>query len=247
MTAEELLRVISDERAAFADRRAAAESLAQIGDPRGTAVDRVPIPAGRGLPGFAIDRYPVTVALYGEFVAASGYQERRFWSDEGWAWKLAESVTLPRFWGDPAWAAYLVANHPVVGVSFHEAQAYATFRGARLPTEAEWEHAARGDDGRTYPWGNEWIDDACGRRDLGPRGTLPIGIFPRGQSPFGLQDVVGAVWQWCTDLHPNPDGGLARATRGGGWNNLPWSLTCTSVNPYPAGARHSNVGLRTVV
>jgi len=208
--------------------------------------DRVVIPGAATRSSFAIDRHPVTVARFEAFVSGKGYETRSLWSDEGWAWREREDVALPRFWGDPAWAAYLVPTHPVVGVSFHEAEAFATFTSARLPTEAEWERAARGDDGRTYPWGSEWKDGACAGRGIGPRGTVPVGSYPDGASPFGMQDVVGAVWQWCTDLHPNPDGGVARATRGGAWNSLRWSLTTTAKNPFPAGARFSNLGFRTI-
>jgi formylglycine-generating enzyme required for sulfatase activity len=208
--------------------------------------DRVVIPASATVTSFAIDRHPVTVARFEAFVSAGGYETKRYWTDDGWTWRQAESVAKPRFWDDPAWAAYLVPTHPVVGVSFHEARAFARFEEALLPTEAQWERAARGDDGRAYPWGPEWIEGACGGRGIGPRGTVPVGSYPSGASPFGVEDLVGCVWQWCTDEHPNPDGGVARATRGGAWNTLRWSLTTTACNPYPAGARFSNLGFRTV-
>src|SRR5207248_2301751 len=99
---------------------------------------------------YAIDRYPVTAGAFAEFIDDGGYRDRKRWSKQGWAWRMKEGVAKPRFWGEAEWAPYLVANHPVVGVSAFEAEAYARFRGARLPTEAEWEKAARGLDGRTY-------------------------------------------------------------------------------------------------
>ena len=211
------------------------------------------------LSSFHIDRYPVTVAAFAEFIASGGYRDGDYWSDAGWAWRTNENVDKPRFWGEAEWAPYLVHNHPVVGVSVYEAEAYATFRGARLPTEAEWEKACRGTDGRAYPWGDEWIDDACGVRDVGPRHTVPIGSFPKGVSPYGVYDMVGCIWQWCADAADEDamvddsdpccdpdeyDDDNERVTRGGGWNNLRWSLTCASRNGFPPTARFSNLGFR---
>ncbi len=276
----DLLAIVEDPARSFAERAEAGEALGELGDPRASTRELVAIPEGsflyrgsgegdtvsRGravhLSAFAIDRYPVTVAAYARFIEAGGYRARRFWSRAGWAWRARESVERPRFWGEAEWTAYLVPNHPVVGVSAHEAEAYAAFVGARLPSEAEWEKAARGTDGRRYPWGEAWIDDACGSRNHGPRSTLPIGVFPRGRSPCGVNDVVGCVWQWCADAADedaepddedpfvDPEGyddEAERVTRGGGWNNLPWSLSCTSRNGYPPTARFSNLGFRCVV
>jgi iron(II)-dependent oxidoreductase len=276
-------------RADLDARVAAGDELAALDDERATAIDRVLIPAGPFLFGgsdassgdegeprtpavlvpprtvhlsaFRIDRHPVTVAAYAAFIDAGGYRERRHWSRPGWAWRAREGALQPRFWGEAEWAPYLVANHPVVGVSVYEAEAYASFRGARLPTEAEWEKACRGTDGRRYPWGDAWMDDACASRGVGPRRTVSIGTFPRGASPYDLLDVVGCVWQWCADavdedadpgdedplVDPDDyDEATPRVTRGGGWNNLRWSISCTSKNGFPPHARFSNLGFRCV-
>ncbi len=296
----ELLATL-ESAATLAERAAAGRELAAIGDPRALASDRVRIPEGPfehrrsggrsttvHLSEYSIDRYPVTVAAFAEFIHAGGYRSRRYWSDAGWAWRTAGGIKAPRFWGEDEWAAYLVPNHPVVGVSAWEAEAYAAFRDARLPTEAEWEKACCGVEGRCHPWGEAWIDDACAVRGL-VRGTLPIGVFPKGASPYGVRDMVGCVWQWCRDAADDraaigaehdddpqrhgdragrgdgvgrsttselqrdpfidPDDyaeGTPRVTRGGGWNNLPWNLHCTSRNGYPPDSRFSNLGLRTV-
>jgi formylglycine-generating enzyme required for sulfatase activity len=271
--ADRLRLAIADPDAGLEARLAAGEELAALGDERALAVDRVLVPAGPFLYGghegvaprevhlstFRIDRYPVTVAAFTEFVEAGGYRERRHWSRAGWAFRTREGIDRPRFWGEAEWAPYLVPNHPVVGVSAYEAEAYASFRGARLPTEAEWEKACRGTDGRRYPWGDTWTDDACGMRNVGPRGTVPIGSYPRGVSPFGLYDMLGCVWQWCADAADedaevgdedpfvDPEGydeATERVTRGGGWNNLQWSLSAVGKNGFPAGARFSNLGFR---
>ncbi len=262
-----LLACIEDPASPLDARIEAGERLARLGDPRATAVDRVLVPAGDFVSGglrvhvsaFRIDRYPVTVAAYSAFVIAGGYRNRRCWSDAGWSWRSEQGITKPRFWDEPEWAPYLVPNHPVVGVSVHEAEAFAAFSGARLPTQAEWERACRFDDDRLYPWGHEWIEDACGMRGYGPRGTVPIGTFPRGRGALGLSDMVGCVWQWCRDVADDSadpgdrdplvdpddhDASAPRVTRGGAWNTLQWSVCATSKNAYPPEAQFSNLGFR---
>lgn len=252
--AAKLLAVLERLDAPFEERLAAGEELARIGDPRATDLDRVAIPGGAlasaeggevVVAAFSIDRYPVTVAAYAELIEAGGYDDASLWTPEGWAWREKEGVSAPRFWGEAEWAAYLAPNHPVVGVSAYEAEAYAAFRGARLPTEAEWEIACRGPAGGRYPWGDAWQEGACGQRGVGPRGTVPIGVYPRGASPSGARDMVGCVWQWCADAaEAEGDDEPRRITRGGGWNNLAWSIGCTCRNAYPPGARFSNLGFR---
>lgn len=277
----QLLHTIHDPCAPLDARLEAGERLSLLGDPRATEVDRVLIPAGHftmGGPGpdsevparparrvfvsaFRIDRYPVTVAAYAPFLHAGGYRNKRYWTDAGWEWKKDNHIDKPRFWDEPEWAPYLSPNHPVVGVSAHEAEAFAAYMGARLPTEAEWERACRGPESRLYPWGSTWMEDACAMRGYGPRCTVPIGTFPRGVTAEGLSDMVGCVWQWCRDVvddaaEPDDTDPLVdptdydeeapRATRGGAWNTLPWSCCGVSRNAYPPSARFSNLGFRLV-
>jgi formylglycine-generating enzyme required for sulfatase activity len=127
----------------------------------------------------------------------------------------------------------------VVGVSYYEAEAYAQFANRRLPTELEWERAARGEDGRVYPWGDAWEPMNAHHRG-GLRHTLPVGCFPAGRSPHGLYDAAGNVWEWC-------QGGSSalRPARGGSWNAHPPQLTCASRNAWPPAAQFSNIGFRT--
>ncbi|MCC7534867.1 MAG: SUMF1/EgtB/PvdO family nonheme iron enzyme, partial [Deltaproteobacteria bacterium] len=216
---------------------------------------------------FLVDPHLVTVAAYRRFVDDGGYARRACWSNEGWRWRLEGStsrsetlvgpVDRPRFWDDPAWAVYGSPNRPVVGVSFWEAEAFARWAGKRLPSEAEWEKVARGEDGRRYPWGDDWEPDRCAHREVGPRSTVPIGCFPRGRSACGAFDLLGSVWQWCADwygpydphatLDPTgPDDGETKVVRGGAWNTLASSCRATNRNAFPPHARFSNVGFRCV-
>ena len=126
--------------------------------------------------GFFAARTPVTNAQYARFVAETGR-------------------ALPEHWrGRPSPTE--LADHPVVNVSWHDAVAYAEWAGARLPTEQEWEKAARGYDGREYPWG-AWAEGRCNAAEAGIGETSPVGRFsPDGDSPYGLQDAAGNVWEW---------------------------------------------------
>ncbi len=207
------------------------------------------------LSAFTIDPYPVTVTQYGRFIADGAYRRRELWSEVGWAF-VASGRPLPRFWDEAGWEAYVTPNRPVVGVSFHEAEAYARWARGRLPTEAEWERAARGEDGREYPWGEGFDPARCHHRG-GHRGTLPIGCFPGGCSPAGAFDMAGNVWEWCQDffdpayyarapeLDPRgPADGELHVARGGGWNAMPGQLRCANRNAWPPEARYSNLGFR---
>jgi iron(II)-dependent oxidoreductase len=170
------------------------------------------------VPAFAIDAAPVTNARYAEFVGDGGYEEPRWWSEEGWRHRTEAGLTGPMHWrrdGD-GWAytrfgrpSPLVPDEPVVHVCFHEAAAFARWAGRRLPTEAEWEKAARYDPGtgrsRRYPWGDE--EPTPRRANLGQRhlSPAPVGAYPDGASPLGVHQLIGDVWEWTdTDFAGYP-------------------------------------------
>ena len=162
------------------------------------------------LPAFRVARAPVTCGEYARFVEEGGYRRREFWDEEGWARREQESWEYPLYWrrGDSGgWVerrmfeeGELRAEHPVTGVSWFEAEAYAKFAGRRLPTEAEWERAASWDAGRRvkrrFAWGDEEPDAARANFGATLWGTTPAGAFPAGASDAGCLDMNGNVWEW---------------------------------------------------
>ncbi|HEV2704881.1 MAG TPA: SUMF1/EgtB/PvdO family nonheme iron enzyme [Pyrinomonadaceae bacterium] len=169
---------------------------------------------------FRIDRLPATNAEFAAFVAEGGYERREFWSEEGWTWRMKEGWTHPLYWrrdgvcgagGDvEGWTEQtmfetrpLAPRHPVTGISWYEAEAYARFRGKRLPTEAEWERAVAWDEARRtrrrYAWGDAAPDGARCNFDALFWGTTPVGSFPAGASATGCLDATGNVWEWTAD------------------------------------------------
>ena len=140
-----------------------------------------------------IDRYPVTCGQYRVFMQAGGYQNPRWWSEDGWKWRQ-QIVTQPLYWSeDPQWD-----NHPVCGVSWYEAEAYARFVGKRLPTEAEWEKAASWhtakSDRRTYAWGEAVPDTHKCNHNNAVGQTTPVDTYQDGSSAYGCYDMLGNVW-----------------------------------------------------
>jgi iron(II)-dependent oxidoreductase len=175
------------------------------------------------VPAFVIDTHPVTNGQYMEFIAAGGYDDPRWWSGVGWRHRIEEGLVAPRFWlrdvgGDGSGTWYrrrfgrvepVPADEPVVHVSCHEADAYAAWAGRRLPTEVEWEKAARHDPGsgrtRRFPWGD--AEPTAEHANLGQRHLqpAPVGAYPAGASPLGIHQLIGDVWEWCdAGWHPYP-------------------------------------------
>jgi iron(II)-dependent oxidoreductase len=167
---------------------------------------------------FWLDTTPVTAGAYAEFLDRGGYDDERWWSAAGWAYRSENRITAPRFWKreqDGWWRTRFgvyersTADEPVVHVSYYEAEAYAAWAGRRLPTEAEWEKAARYDPAtgrsRRFPWGDE--EPSAEHANLGQRHLrpAPAGAYPAGASPTGVHQLIGDVWEWTsTDFHGYP-------------------------------------------
>lgn len=217
-----------------------------------SSVDMVKVPKGPFLYGeektritidydYWIDQYPVTNEKYRTFIEADGYKNKKYWSPEGWQWKAKNNIASPEYWNDKKWNK---PDHPVVGVSYYETEAYATWAGKRLPTEQEWEKAARGEDGRLYSWGEEFDKNKCNSIESGIDHTTPVGQYPSGVSPYGCYDMAGNVWEWCSSWYDENQN--LHVVRGGSWGNAPGTLRASSRTLYAPVNRLTSLGFRLV-
>jgi len=235
----------------------AADLLGQVGDPRLKQDNWVTIPASTflmgaqkrnqkepnydpeayddespvhevSLPAFRIQRYPVTVQGFGDFVAEGGSEP------EDWE----RQRQYP--------------NRPVVGVSWFEADVYCRWKGGRLPSEAEWERAVRGPQGARYPWGNRTpLDSSRANYDMSVGHPTPVGLYPKGNTAEGLCDMLGNVWEWCEDWFGpyQADGRSERkykVIRGGSWDVSTGGVRASDRSRVEPSDRYNDVGFRCV-
>lgn len=217
--------------------------LAAIGASGAAALDNERDAHSIEVPAFRLARHPVTQAQFAAFMAEGGYRRRDLWSERGWDWRAAEAIERPLHWRAGA------PDHPVAGVSAHEAEAFCRWAGARLPTEFEWEHAARG----------LVVSTDCGNFGGVHLGTTPVGRFPGGRSADGADDLFGNVWEWtASTFAPYPgfrawpyarysqawfDGGH-RVLRGGSWATRSFALRRSFRNWYVPETRQIFAGFR---
>ena len=194
---------------------------------------------------FSIDRYEVTNHQYQQFVAATGHRKAAPPS------RYAKSMGKMRS-----------PNQPVVYVSWDDAVAYCRWKGKRLPTEAEWEKAMRGTDGRLWPWGNQEKPNGAnwGRVQDGHDVSARVGTFPTDQSPYGVMDGAGNVMEWVADWYqeayykdspdkdpPSPEFGIFRVMRGGGYTTTGGDLRITSRSKMVPDFRDETIGFRCAI
>lgn len=222
---------------------------------------------------FLMQRFPVSEAEWLAWMRAGGYERREWWSPEGWAWRTRCGVVAPGHWErspDERWWRRTLSGlvpaggaRPVAHLSWFEAEAHARSRGARLPTEAEWECAASGEPGggkRRFPWGAHF-DSA--RADVGRSSgdCSTLGAHSEGLSPSGIEHMCGGVWEWVSDcFRPYPGfapglyaeysapwfGVRHRVARGGSWLTSPCNARTTFRNWYEPHVREPCLGVRLV-
>lgn len=195
------------------------------------------------VPAFRIGRVPVTNREWREFIDDGGYRQPRWWTERGWEHAVAAGLTAPQFWIPDMSSRNRFGRHesllddePVQHVSYFEAQAYARWAGARLPTEIEWEKACAWDPAagarRRYPWGSAEPAAELANLDGAALRPAPVGAYPAGVSAYGVEQMLGDVWEWTSSpLRPWPGfapmiyqrysqpffGGDYRVLRGGSW------------------------------
>jgi sulfatase modifying factor 1 len=209
------------------------------------------------LDGYWIGQTEVTNAQYRLFIEAGGYNQRAYWSDSGWAWRQTGRVSQPFWWTDSNWNG---ANYPVVGVSWYEAEAYARWAGARLPTEAQWEFAARGGPlSASYKYaGSNRVGDVAWDHDNSGGWTHPVAL--KRANELGLYDMSGNVWEWTADWYSwryyaqsprenpaGPSSGVFRVARGGSWFNLARLARCAHRVDNGPNSRFVILGFRVAL
>ena len=209
---------------------------------------------------YRIGLHPVINEEYAYFVNDGGYTERwrSCWTGAGWRYVQDHGLSAPQGWGGVGDGQ---VHYPVTGVSWYEAWAYCawlravTGRRHSLPTEAQWEKAARGEDGRRYPWGNQWAAQRCNTAEAGLGRVAPVMLYADGSSPYGVHDMAGNVWEWCsTSFGPYPyrsDDGReepatigARVVRGGSWFEDREFVRCTVRYGIAESLRGDHLGFR---
>lgn len=196
---------------------------------------------------YEMELYPLTNKQFELFIQAGGYREKKFWSDEGWQVREERNWDEPEHWNN---GKYNHAEQPVVGVSYYEIEAYTKWLRAfkkdvytyRLPTEDEWERAARGDRGNIYPWGDKFNMERCNSKESGLWKPSRVSLYPNGVSPFGCYDMAGNVWEWTSSCHSKEEDSYI--LRGGAFNTPGKYCRCVARGAVNRGGRDEAVGFR---
>jgi formylglycine-generating enzyme required for sulfatase activity len=203
-------------------------------------------------------KHPVTNRWYRKFMAAGGYNPenwKNYWTQSGIEWLNETQTEHPGYWFDYEWNC---DNHPVVGVCWYEADAFCRWLTKtrqdgytyRLPSEKEWEATAAGKKSRAFAWGNKFDQTKCNTSESRVGKTSAVGIFKKGNTPDGLSDMSGNVWEWtCTNydtekVHSDFKYSEIPALRGGSWHLDRYSARCDPRFRLHPSSRYNNVGFR---
>ena len=210
---------------------------------------------------FEMAQAPVTVSQYAAFLNSGAVQQQRWWSQEGWAWRNGESLGWGREDRKKPEAWEIQRDHPyypVVGITWYEAEAYCnwvsseTKRTVRLPTEEEWEWAARGENELPFPWGEDFLASLTNTLETDLNGAVDVASIESDESPFGIREMAGNVQEWTGSVYtPLPDEVFAdedlRVARGGSFNDTSYGSRSSYRRAYPPGYFYPFLGFRVVV
>ena len=237
------VEILSSEQGTSKDRLALAVALGNAGDPRIASPNDSAYwrEVDLGYEKVLVARFPVTMKEWKDFVDGSAYQDDSNWSEEGLVWRDKDRPSWQELAKSPAVAALVVDNHPVVGVSWFEAQAYANAFGARLPDFDERIAIIRGLEKRVYPWGSPFGHGNCNTKEEALGQTCAVGMFVHDQTPDGVCDLVGNVAEWTAEdfegkavIHP------------GSWSKDMMSSWPKASHRLSTAARLDNLGFRLV-
>jgi formylglycine-generating enzyme required for sulfatase activity len=233
----------------------AGETLGWLGDPRELQTF-VAVEGGEydledlgthTIASFEIGRYPVTNAWFAEFMAAGGYETESLWSPEGQKWLARNKPEQPAYWEERRWKC---PNAPVVGVCWYEADAFCRWLTGDLkdghtyflPSEIQWQAAAAGKEKREFPWVGEITTRHCNYVDTKIGNTAAVGIFKIGNTPEGVADMAGNVWEWIDSWYDGDED--TRVLRGGSWIYTARDCRCAARSNSGPDSRHGNIGFR---
>lgn len=208
--------------------------------------------------GYSISKYPITNAQFRKFIDAEGYNQREWWTGKGWEYRTQGDWTKPQYWTEVDWNSDM---QPVIGISWFEAVAFClwlsklTEGNITLPSQSQWQFVAQSTDERKFPWGNSWNQSNCNHNvdKQGIRKTTPVIQYEgKGDSPFGVVDMAGNVWEWCltdyekstNDIHTEAK---TRVVCGGSWmSDLPDFFHTDLRGNHPPEKSYYDIGFRVV-
>lgn len=238
---DRLLAIVESGEGTARQRLDVGEALGQLGDPRLARPDDPAywVEVASEIGPIVIGRYPVTNAEYREWVDGGGYQERRGWTDEGRAWLAACPDPWPVHAESEASRPFVVPNQPVVGVTLHEATAYAAAHGARLPRSDERTWVCRGKERRPYPWGSPFGEGNANTREEVLGRPCAVGLYLRDRTPEGVADLAGNVAEWMAD-----EVGDQRLVHPGAWDQPSMAAWAKALELQPPHTRSAGLGFR---